>query len=102
VPEPDRLLFAWTKITFPRYIDFPNGTELEYPDRCGVLTSVPANDRSLREKDMSFTGRFLITAMLSLAFTASAYAQAPQTEKSVSADLILLAAMLSMTRAQCA
>jgi len=100
VPEPDRPLFAWTKITFPRYIDFQNGTATEYPDRRGVIISVPANDCSLREKDMSFTAKFLITAMLSLACTASANAQAPQTEKNVSMKMALM--IIEGTLEQCA
>ena len=39
---------------------------------------------------MSVTGKFLTTAMLSLVFTASANAQAPQAEKNVSMKMALM------------
>src|SRR6516162_3444316 len=45
-------------------------------------------DRSLKEENMS--GKFLAIAMLSLAFTASADAQAPQVEKNVSMKMALM------------
>src|SRR5262252_1147135 len=45
-------------------------------------------DRSLKEENMS--GKFLAIAMLSLAFTASAGAQAPQVEKNVSMKMALM------------
>src|ERR1700674_2916254 len=48
---------------------------------------------------MSLTGRFLATAMLSLAFTASAAAQAPQAEKNVSMKMALM--IIEGTLEQC-
>ena len=55
---------------------------MKYQDHCGVVTRSRQLDRSLKEENMS--GKFLAVAMLSLAFTASAGAQAPQVEKNVS------------------
>src|SRR6266446_8190132 len=48
---------------------------------------------------MSFMGRFLAIAMLSLAFTASAGAQAPQVEKNVSMKMALM--IIEGTLEQC-
>src|SRR5215831_16132198 len=56
-------------------------------------------DRSLREENMSFMGKFLAIAMLSLAFTASADAQAPQVEKNVSMKMALM--IIEGTLEQC-
>ena len=54
---------------------------------------------SLREDNMSFMGRFLSIAMFSLAFTASAGAQAPQAEKNVSMKMALM--IIEGTLEQC-
>jgi uncharacterized protein GlcG (DUF336 family) len=51
---------------------------------------VPPRGRSLREENMSFMGKFLAIAMLSLAFTAPGGAQAPQVEKNVSMKMALM------------
>src|SRR5215475_9196848 len=56
-------------------------------------------DHSLREEKMTFTGNFLGIAMLSLVFTASAGAQAPQVEKNVSMKMALM--IIEGTLEQC-
>jgi uncharacterized protein GlcG (DUF336 family) len=53
----------------------------------------------LREENMTFTGKFLGIAMLSLAFTASAGAQGPQVEKNVSMKMALM--IIEGTLEQC-
>ena len=60
---------------------------VKYQDR--VVTEGPAK-RSLREDNMPFMGKFFAIAMLSLAFTATAGAQAPQVEKNVSMKMALM------------
>ena len=66
-----------------------SGPAVEYRDRYSVLTKGPANG-PLTQGGEHVGSKFLTAAMLSLALSASAYAQAPQAEKNVSMKMALM------------
>src|SRR5262245_42671561 len=74
-------------------------TPVKYYGCCGVPIIGPGSGPLIREENMSLTGKNLLAAMFSLAFMASASAQAPQNEKNVSMKMALM--IIDGTLEQC-